>query len=108
MEERLDDAINVLKNHCEPQVGTQIANIYGSAYVEASPVVNTPGAISQDNVTNEPPATVKLERVPLNSSKEICALLCIHAHNLFYHFVSSSLALCNHFMRAANCRVASK
>lgn len=70
MEERLDDALNVLRNHCEPQLGIQISNMDGS-YVGTSPVVNTPGAISQDNVTTEPPATVKLERVPMNSSKEI-------------------------------------
>lgn len=69
MEERLDDALNVLRNHCEPQLGIQISNMDG--YVGTSPVLNTPGAISQDNVTNEPPVTVKLERVPLNSSKEM-------------------------------------
>lgn len=68
MEERLDDALNVLRNHCEPQLGIQISNMDGSAYVGSSPVVNTPGAITQDDVTNEPPTTVKLERVPSNSS----------------------------------------
>lgn len=66
MEERLDDALNVLRNHCEPQIGGIQMD---GAYIGSSPVVNTPGAIAQDNVTNEPTATVKLERVPLNSSE---------------------------------------
>lgn len=69
MEERLDDALNVLRNHCEPQLGIQISNMDGSAYVGSTPVVNTPGPIPpQDNSTNEPPTSVKLERVPPNSS----------------------------------------
>ena len=69
MEERLDDALNVLRNHCEPQLGIQIGNMDGS-FVGSSPVVTTPGAIpQQDNTSNEAPTAVKLERVPSNSSK---------------------------------------
>lgn len=79
MEERLDDALNVLRNHCEPQLGIQISNMDGSPYVGTSPVVTTPGAISQDNVTNEPPATVKLERTPLNSSKKMHIANALHS-----------------------------
>lgn len=76
MEERLDDALNVLRNHCEPQLGIQISNMDGSAYVGSSPVVNTPGAIpQQDNPANDPPTSVKLERVPPNSSKFTVRLL---------------------------------
>lgn len=70
MEDGLDDALNAMRNVCEPQLGIQISNMDGSSYVGTPPVVNTPGAISQDNVTNEPPVAVKLERVPLNSSKD--------------------------------------
>lgn len=69
MEERLDDALNVLRNHCEPQLGIHITNMDGSPYVGSSPVVNTTGVLSPENVTNEPPTTIKLERVPSNSSK---------------------------------------
>lgn len=71
MEERLDDALNVLRNHCEPQLGIQM----DSSYVGSSPVVNTPGA--SDNVTNEPTATVKLERGSLNTSEFCCNIFFI-------------------------------
>ncbi|XP_037043590.1 protein daughterless isoform X21 [Bradysia coprophila] len=66
MEERLDDALNVLRNHCEPQLGISIANMDGSPFV-GSPA--GPGPIPQDNSSNEPPTTVKLERVSSNSKK---------------------------------------
>lgn len=66
MEERLDDALNVLRNHCEPQLGISIANMDGSPFV-GSPA--GPGPIPQDNSSNEPPTTVKLERVSSNSSE---------------------------------------
>lgn len=70
MEERLDDALNVLRNHCEPQLGIQISNMDGSGYVGSSPVINAAGAIPpQDNSVNEPPPAIKLERLPSNSSK---------------------------------------
>lgn len=72
MEERLDDALNVLRNHCEPQLGIQISNMDGSPYVGASPVINNgpPGSMPpQDNTTNEPSTAIKMERVPPNSSK---------------------------------------
>lgn len=60
MEERLDDALNVLRNHCEPQLA--IPNMDGS------PFVSSPAGHTQDN---EPPtAVVKLERSS-NSSKLI-------------------------------------
>lgn len=70
MEERLDDALNVLRNHCEPQLGIQISNMDGSSYVGSSPVVNSaPGAIpSHNNSGNDGPPAIKLERSPQNSS----------------------------------------
>ncbi|XP_021711770.1 protein daughterless-like [Aedes aegypti] len=38
MEERLDDAINILRNHCEPQVGVSLSSIdAGSPYGPAGP-----------------------------------------------------------------------
>lgn len=65
MEERLDDALNVLRNHCEPQLGIQISNMDGG-YVGSSPVVNTPSSMApQDNSVEL--QTVKLERVPSSS-----------------------------------------
>lgn len=68
MEERLDDALNVLRNHCEPQLGIPISNMDGSPYVGGSPS-GSAGPIPQDNSSNEPPPTIKLERVSSNSSK---------------------------------------
>lgn len=68
MEERLDDALNVLRNHCEPQLGIPISNMDGSPYVSGSPS-GSAGPIPQDNSSNEPPPTIKLERVSSNSSK---------------------------------------
>lgn len=74
-ENELDDAISVFRNHCEPQhpLGIPISNMDNSSYVGPSPLVNTIGPATQDNSnpTNEPPTTIKLERVPANSSEFI-------------------------------------
>lgn len=70
MEERLDDALNVLRNHCEPQLGISIANMDGSTFVGSSPG-GSAGPIPQDNSSNEPPPTIKLERITSNSSELI-------------------------------------
>lgn len=59
MEERLDDALNVLRNHCEPQLGITTSNIDGP------PFGASPGGAS-----NDPPPTIKLEKTT-NSSKKI-------------------------------------
>lgn len=80
MEERLDDALNVLRNHCEPQLGISIANMDGSPFV-GSPA--GPGPIPQDNSSNEPPTTVKLERVSSNSSKFFLKILSLNSDNNF-------------------------
>lgn len=78
MEERLDDALNVLRNHCEPQLGMPISNLDGSSFG------NSPGgsnSIPQDNSSNEPPLNIKLERGTSNASKccgcakELCDVL---------------------------------
>lgn len=100
MEERLDDALNVLRNHCEPQLGISIANMDGSPFV-GSPA--GPGPIPQDNSSNEPPTTVKLERVSSNSSESneqvflsrFEYLIC----NFFFHLQKNAK---NHQMQTQN------
>lgn len=70
-ENELDDAISVFRNHCEPHPLGIPPNIDGS-YVGPSPLVNSIGQTPQENnPTNEPPTTIKLERVPANSSESI-------------------------------------
>lgn len=71
MEERLDDALNVLRNHCEPQLGMPISSMDGAGYVGSPPIVNNAaGSIaSQENAVNEPPPAIKLERLPSNASE---------------------------------------
>lgn len=58
MEERLDDALNVLRNHCEPQLGITTSNMDGPPY----------GTSPGGSQSNEPPPTIKLEK-STNSSK---------------------------------------
>lgn len=72
MEERLDDALNVLRNHCTLQLGASIENSDGSPF-EGTPPSAT-GSIPQDNSTSEPPTSIKLERIASNPSK---ILLCL-------------------------------
>lgn len=68
-ENELDDAISVFRNHCEPHPLGMPSNMDGS-YVGPSPLVNSIGQTPQENnPTNEPPTTIKLERVPANSSE---------------------------------------
>lgn len=75
MEERLDDALNVLRNHCEPQLGLPLNNIEGpSTFVPTSPI--GPNSIPQESsLSNDAtPPSIKLERTPvsvatINSSK---------------------------------------
>lgn len=72
-ENELDDAISVFRNHCEPHpLSIPMSNMDGT-YVGPSPIVNTLGvsASQENNATNEPPTTIKLERVPANSSEYI-------------------------------------
>lgn len=68
-ENELDDAISVFRNHCEPHPLGMPPNMDGS-YGGPSPLVNSIGQTPQENnPTNEPPTTIKLERVPANSSE---------------------------------------
>ncbi|XP_053693073.1 protein daughterless isoform X3 [Sabethes cyaneus] len=88
MEERLDDAINILRNHCEPQVGVSLSSLDGSSpYGSASgagiggsagsSIIGPPGSsqLHQDASGNDlPPSAaaavasglvpVKTERLP--------------------------------------------
>lgn len=69
MEERLDDAINVLRNHCEPQISIPMSNIDDAQYVGNASGIGTPAL--QDSCA-EGPVTVKMERLPVpqtNSSE---------------------------------------
>lgn len=79
MEERLDDAINILRNHCEPQVGVSLSSIdasspYGSAPGAGAAIIPPPGSsqLRQDSTSELPPSAalagglvpVKTERLP--------------------------------------------
>lgn len=70
MEERLDDAINVLRNHCEPQLPLTMSSLDDAQFVGTSTLV---GAHSlQENCPSGDLAAVKMERLPVpstNSSK---------------------------------------
>lgn len=69
MEERLDDAINVLRNHCEPQISLPISNIEDAQFVGSAGAIGTPAL--QDSCA-EGAVSVKMERLPVpitNSSK---------------------------------------
>lgn len=73
MEERLDDAINILKNHAESQInmgqlpptltGTQMTSLGGYAPPPADPHLPDP---------------VKVERATYNSSKHTHAYIYLH------------------------------
>lgn len=61
MEERLDDAINVLRNHAEPQIGLgQIATNLGP------PQMTTIAYVAPETHISNP---VKVERTTYNTSK---------------------------------------
>ncbi|XP_055633579.1 protein daughterless isoform X5 [Toxorhynchites rutilus septentrionalis] len=79
MEERLDDAINILRNHCEPQVGVSLSSLdasspYGSASGSGAQIIPPPGSaqLRQDPNSDLPPSAVtasglvpvKTERLP--------------------------------------------
>lgn len=63
MEERLDDALNVLRNHCEPQVGGVQLTSLESSFV-SSPNVPSGQLNVHDNCISDLANSVKLERVP--------------------------------------------
>jgi transcription factor 4/12 len=83
MEERLDDAINVLRSHCEPQlnmpigasgmdgaIGSTFANVPTQPQSDASGLIQAQG-MSQDSVALPIDLPVKIERpsVPSASSE---------------------------------------
>lgn len=69
MEESLDDAINVLRNHCGPQLGLPLSGLDGNTFVGTSPVGGE--QLQNDNQTNESTQPIKSERVVVaNSSNE--------------------------------------
>jgi hypothetical protein len=65
MEERLDDAINVLRNHCEPQLGIVNPNIDNSSFIGSHQVNVPPTSLQHDSLENPP---VKMERIPNSNS----------------------------------------
>jgi hypothetical protein len=79
MEERLDDAINVLRSHCEPQlnlpIGMDAASLSGhSSFVPTqAPQSQSAGSgLNQDAAVSMPldiPVKVERTSVPSNSSK---------------------------------------
>jgi hypothetical protein len=82
MEERLDDAINVLRSHCEPQInmsggmeatiGNQFANVPTQPQSADAPGLSQP-PLSQDSVALPIDLPVKVERPSVPSvSSEYC------------------------------------
>lgn len=89
MEERLDDAINVLRSHCEPQMNMPIGSVLEAAIGSFANVPTQPqlnDALSQEQMPQDAsislpiPLPVKIERpsVPSASSE----FLLIKALNL--------------------------
>ncbi|XP_049549472.1 protein daughterless isoform X2 [Anopheles darlingi] len=75
MEERLDDAINILRNHCEPQVGVSLSSIdpaaTGSPYAGAgsAPIIPPSAQLQQHDTSSEMSSIpVKSERLPAIST----------------------------------------
>lgn len=66
MEERLDDALNVLRNHCEPQIGG-LGGLDGGGYVVNSPGGSLPPQDSQQELAGS--VSIKLERGASTSSE---------------------------------------
>ena len=72
MEERLDDALNVLRNHCEPQLGLPLGNLDGPSFLVSSPL--NQNNLPHDSISNDASPSIKEERTPapvaaINSSK---------------------------------------
>lgn len=85
MEERLDDAINVLRSHCEPQMnlplGMEAAGLSGhSSFVPSqAPQNQTPGtSLNQDSSASLPldiPVKVERTSVPSASSESLFVIV---------------------------------
>lgn len=96
MEERLDDAINVLRSHCEPQlnlpIGMDAASLSGHpSFVptQAPQSQSTNSGLNQDAAVSLPidiPVKVERTSVPSVSSK---FALKINIYNIFHVFSST-------------------
>ncbi|XP_050077308.1 protein daughterless isoform X9 [Anopheles maculipalpis] len=69
MEERLDDAINILRNHCEPQVGVSLSSIDPAATVSpystgSAPIIPPSSQLQHDAPAELSTVPVKTERLP--------------------------------------------
>ncbi|XP_014598949.1 PREDICTED: transcription factor 4 isoform X6 [Polistes canadensis] len=87
MEERLDDAINVLRNHAESQLGIHLGPVgpHGSIYSHTSPpqldhltsphpavtVAQPPGSYPGLTPTPDTDGSIKIERLPVTNAKYI-------------------------------------
>lgn len=70
MEERLDDAINVLRNHCEPQLPLGMPSMDETPFVGTSSIIGAHNL--PENCSGAEGNAVKIERLPVpisNSSK---------------------------------------
>lgn len=65
--ERIDDVINVLKNHCEPASNMPSMSGVDQQFVGSTPVVPG-GPIVQDTISTDPPPTIKMERTGSNAA----------------------------------------
>ncbi|XP_014598951.1 PREDICTED: transcription factor 4 isoform X8 [Polistes canadensis] len=86
MEERLDDAINVLRNHAESQLGIHLGPVgpHGSIYSHTSPpqldhltsphpavtVAQPPGSYPGLTPTPDTDGSIKIERLPVTNAKK--------------------------------------
>ena len=86
MEERLDDAINVLRNHAESQLGLHLGPVgpHGSIYSHTSPpqldhltsphpavtVTQPQGSYSGLTPTPDTDGSIKIERLPVTNAKK--------------------------------------
>lgn len=84
MEERLDDALNVLRNHCEPQLLLPRLAAGGGlddSYIGTSPNV---APIQSENAVNDTIPPIKLERGNTSKSKNF------RLHFIFNCFIVSN------------------
>uniref|UniRef100_A0AAG5D782 BHLH domain-containing protein n=1 Tax=Anopheles atroparvus TaxID=41427 RepID=A0AAG5D782_ANOAO len=77
MEERLGDALDVLRNHCEPQVGVSLASIDPSATASpyptgsGAPLIPPSSQLQHDTPSELSAAPVKTERLPNSAAVNV-------------------------------------
>ncbi|XP_041780622.1 protein daughterless isoform X1 [Anopheles merus] len=69
MEERLDDAINILRNHCEPQVGVSLSSIDPAATVSPYSTGSGPIIPPSSQLQQHPDAPAELSTVPVKTER---------------------------------------